>query len=67
MEKTFTVQGWVQLRGYARRVPMPAFTCVAPDGVQAAKIYAHRYGIPEQAWWDAGPKPQVVIRTEEVS
>jgi len=61
----FKVQGWVQLRGYSRRVPMPEKVVDAVDGIQAGKQYASYYGIPAGAWWNVGPCPQVVIRTEE--
>lgn len=61
------VQGWVRLNGYASRVPMPAIEVDAPDGVTAAREYAKLHGVQGNAWWNAGPSPQVVIRTEEIA
>jgi len=44
---------------------MPEKVVDAVDGIQAGKQYASYYGIPAGAWWNVGPCPQVVIRTEE--
>lgn len=61
----FKVQAWVQLRGYSKRIPMEAREISASDGINAAIRYTTDLGIPRGAWWNAGPSPQVVIRTEE--
>lgn len=66
MAKTF-VQGWVRTKsGGSEREPMRPEVLDAPDGVTAAKEYARRHGVRDQDWWNVGPSPRVVIRTEEV-
>lgn len=63
----FNVRGWRRCKdSFGGRMPVVLMQVEARDGIGAATIYARLTGIRLQDWWEAGPKPFVVIRTEEI-
>lgn len=64
-KQRFKVQGW--RKSTDGRTPMPEAIIEAVDGVRAAWEYASIWRISPTQWWNAGPKPEIVIRTEEIN
>lgn len=49
------------------RARLPGLIIEATDGITAAKEYAEDNHFQLQDWFNAGPSPRVVIRTEDMS
>lgn len=64
----FKVRAWKLGPNTDDRTPMSEVEVenTAIDGKDAAFKYAYRHDIADYQWWNAGPKPVVVIRVSNM-